>query len=158
MYREMMRQHDADDYYYFNEKYFDFISDALKDNASVFYAMLDNKPIGGAVFLFNENTMHYHLAGMHREYRNLAAGNLLLFEAAIWAGNHGITRMHLGGGLNENDSLFKFKKQFSKNGLLPFYVGRTIFIRSAYDRLLQIRKQLDPDFNADNHYMIQYRR
>lgn len=158
MYCETMQQHDADDYYYFNEKYFDFLRDTLKDNAAVFYTMLDNRPIGGAIFLFNEKIMHYHLAGMHREYRNLAAGNLLLYEAAIWAGKNGITQMHLGGGLNENDNIFGFKKQFNKNGRLPFYVGRTIFIRPAYDRLLHIRKQLDPKFDINNHFLIQYRR
>lgn len=158
MYCETMRQHDADDYYCFSQRYFEFIRDALKDNAAVFYAILDNKPVCGAIFLFNENAMHYHLAGMHREYRHLAAGNLLLYEASIWAGKNGIARMHLGGGFNENDSLFGFKKQFNKNGRLPFYVGRTIFIRQTYDRLLQIRKQTDPEFDVNNHFLIQYRR
>jgi hypothetical protein len=157
MYCETMRQHNADDFYYFSEEYFEFMGNALKSNATIFYAMLDNRPISGAVFLFNDKIMHYHLAGMHREYRNLAAGNLLLYEAAGWAERNGITQMHLGGGLSENDSLFLFKKQFNKNGRLPFYVGRTIFIRSTYDWLLQVRKQLDPEFDVNNHFLIQYR-
>ena len=158
MYSETMRQLDADDYYYFSEQYFEYISGAFKDNAAVFYAMLNNQPVGGAVFLFNEKVMHYHLAGMHQEYRKLAAGNLLLYEAAIWASKNGITRMHLGGGLKENDSLFGFKKQFNKNGRLPFYIGRTIFIRQVYDYLLHIRKQSDPEFDVNNRFLIQYRR
>jgi hypothetical protein len=64
----------------------------------------------------------------------------------------------LGGGLSENDSLFGFKKQFNKNGRLPFYVGRTIFIRSVYDYLLGVRKQLDAEFDPNNDFLIQYRR
>lgn len=158
MYYETMRQHDADDYYYFHKKYFAFIESTLKDNAAIFYAMLDNKPIAGAMFLFNETTMHYHLAGMVREYRSLAAGNLLLYEAAVWACKSGIARMHLGGGLNESDNLFGFKKQFNKNGRLPFYIGGTIFIEQTYDHLLEIRKKADPEFDVNNPFLIQYRR
>ena len=158
MYSETMRQHNADEYYYFCEKYFAFIESALKDNAAIFYALLDHKPVAGAMFLFNEKTMHYHLAGMVQEYRNLAAGNLLLYEAALWAARNGITRLHLGGGLNKNDNLFGFKKQFNKNGLLPFYIGRTVFCEQTYDLLLQVRKRQDPEFDENNPHLIQYRR
>lgn len=158
MYRETMRQNNADDYYFFGEKYFAYLRDSLKENATILYAMLENQPVSGAIFLFKEKTMHYHLAGTHREYRSLAAGNLLLYEAAIWANKNGITRLHLGGGLSENDSLFSFKKQFNKNGRLPFYIGRTIFDRSAYDFLLRTRKQLDESLDMNNGFLIQYRR
>lgn len=158
MYRETMRRHGADEYYYFREKYFDFLKSALKENAAIFYAMLDDRPVAGAVFLFHEKTMHYHLASVAQEYRSLAAGNLLLYEAAIWAAQNGIGRLHLGGGLNANDSLFAFKKQFNKSGRLPFYIGRTVFCKQTYDWLLQIRKRLDPEFDVNNPYFIQYRR
>ena len=153
-----MRRNNADDYYYFNEEYFTYLRDSFKDNAMIFYAMLENEPISGAIFLFNEKSMHYHLAGTYWGNRNLAAGNLLVYEAAIWACKREITRMHLGGGLAENDSLFDFKAQFNKNGRLPFYIGRTIFDRPAYDFLLYKRKELDPEFDVNNGYMIQYRR
>ena len=125
---------------------------------AIFYAMLDDKPVAGAMFLLNENTMHYHLASAVQEYRPLAAGNLLLYEAALWAAHNGITRLHLGGGLRGNDNLFGFKKQFNKSGRLPFYIGRTVFCNQTYDWLLKLRKQLDPEFDVNNPYLIQYRR
>lgn len=158
MYCETMCQNSADDYYFFCEKYFDCLRDSLKDNATIFYAMLENKPVSGAIFLFNEKTMHYHLAGTLMDYRNFGASNLLLYEAAIWAVKKGITRLHIGGGLSENDSLFGFKKQFNRNGRLQFYIGRTIFDRTAYDFLLRTRKRLNESFDMNNGYMIQYRR
>ena len=157
MYQETMRWHHADDYYYFSEKYFEFLKDSLKDNAAIFYAVWENKAVGGAIFLFSEKTMHYHLAGMHREYRNLAAGNLLSYEAAVWAGRNGIKRLHLGGGQNKSDSLFEFKKQFNKNGRCPFYIGRTIFDQTAYNRLLDIREKAAGDFDRSDDFLIQYR-
>ncbi len=158
MYCETMRQHDADDYYYFQEEYFVFIKDALEENAAIFYAMLDDKPVAGAVFLFNEETMHYHLASVVQKYRHLAVGNLLVYEAAIWAAQNGVGRLHLGGGLKENDSLFGFKKQFNRYGRLPFYIGKIVFCSQTYDWLLRLRKQVDPEFDVNNPYLIQYRR
>ncbi len=158
IYHETMRRNNADDYYFFNEKYFSYLKDSLKDYATIFYAMAEDKPVSGAIFLFNEKNMHYHLAGTYRENRNLAAGNLLIYETAVWACKNGITRLHLGGGLTENDGLFGFKAQFNKNGRLPFYIGRTIFNSSAYNFLLRKRKELDPDFDVNSGYLIQYRR
>lgn len=157
MYFETMNQHEADNYYYFNQQYFNFLQEHLKENSAVFYAMLDDKPVSGGVFLFNEKTMHYHLSGMKKEYRKFAPGNLLIYQAAVWACKRGITKLHLGGGLKANDNLFGFKKQFNKNGRTPFYIGRTIFIKSAYDDLLKIRKQSDSHFDLNNDFLIQYR-
>ncbi|WP_026491179.1 lipid II:glycine glycyltransferase FemX [Butyrivibrio sp. XPD2002] len=156
IYEETMVKDDAEDYYFFAEDYFKEQLN-LKDNACFFYAMLDNKPIAGAIMYYNDNYMHYHLAGTHTEYRKYSPSNLLLYEAACWASEHGIKKFHLGGGMVEDDSLFGFKKQFNKNGRLPFYVGRTIFDNEEYNGLLEVRKELDPSFNTNNSRMTQYR-
>lgn len=101
--------------------------------------------------------MHYHLAGTRTEFRKFSPSNLLLYKAACWASERGIRQFHLGGGITQDDSLFGFKKQFNKSGRLPFYIGRTVFDMEGYKRLLQVRKNLDVEFNIDNARMIQYR-
>lgn len=106
---------------------------------------------------YNDDYMHYHLAGTHTEFRKYSPGNLLLYEAACWASEKGIKQFHLGGGIVENDSLFGFKKQFNKNDRLPFYIGRTIFDNNKYEYLMSVRKEHDHAFHADNSRMIQYR-
>ena len=156
IYEETMVRDDADDYYFFKEDYFREQSN-LKDNSCFFYAMLDNKPIAGAIMYYNDNYMHYHLAGTHTEYRKYSPSNLLIYEAACWASKQGIKKFHLGGGMVEDDNLFGFKKQFNKNGRLPFYVGRTIFDSDDYNYLLNLRKKLDSSFDTDNNRMTQYR-
>jgi hypothetical protein len=158
MYRETMRQHDANEYYLFDENYFEFLKNAFRDHAMILYATLGDKEISGAVFLHAQDKLHYHLSGTHFEYRNLAPGNLLLYEAAHWANRHGISMLHLGGGLSENDSLFGFKKQFNKNGRRHFYIGRTIFDQTAYNLMLDIRVKVASDFDRNNDFLIQYRR
>lgn len=156
MYKETMLKDNADDYYLFDDKYFESLK-SLNNNACFFYALLEGKPISGAIMYFNEKFMHYHLAGTHTEYRKYSPNNLLLYEAGCWASKRGIRQFHLGGGMRQNDSLFGFKKQFNKYGRCPFVVGRTIFDKEGYKELCQIRKKINPKFDESNEFMIQYR-
>ncbi len=156
MYEETMKRDQADEYYYFHEEYFE-AQVALREHACIFYAMLDGKPIAGSIMYYNDKFMHYHLSGSYAEYRNIAPTNLLLYEAARWASERGISQFHLGGGMAPDDGLFKFKKQFNKNGRLPFVVGKTVFDKKAYDRLMNLRSQFDTSFDPNNNRMIQYR-
>ncbi len=156
IYVETMKKDAADDYYFFGEDYFKAQLE-LKDNACMFYAMLDGHPIAAAIMYYNDKFIHYHLAGTITEYRKYAPSNLLLYEAACWASEQGIKRFHLGGGIVQDDNLFGFKKQFNKNGRLPFVIGRTVFDHEQYQKLLGIRNELDSEFNINNSRMIQYR-
>ena len=157
MYMETMKKNNAEEYYTFHEDYFEFLK-SMKENACIFYAIYEGKPISGAIMYFNDRFMHYHLSGTHTDYRKYSPGNLLLYEAACWASKNGIKMLHLGGGILPDDSLFGFKKQFNKNGRLPFYIGRTIFDKKIYCELLKIRKSLDDSFDENNNFMIQYRK
>ncbi len=157
IYIETMEKDKADDYYIFKDNYFQALF-SLSNNVNIFFATLDNTPISAAIMFYNDKFMHYHLAGTRTEFRQYSPNNLLLYEAACWANEQGITKFHLGGGLVQDDNLFGFKKQFNKNGRLPFYVGRTIFNEERYEQLLAIREEADPTFDRNNNFMIQYRR
>lgn len=156
LYKQTMERDRADEYYLFDDSYFDSLA-LLEDNARIFYALLEGQPISSSIILFNKKTMHYHLSGSDYEYRSLAAGNFLLYEAAKWGYRRGIRAFHLGGGMEDGDSLFNFKKKFNKKGRLPFYIGRTITDPERNLELLRIRKSVDPGFDVDNGRMIQYR-
>ena len=157
MYKDTMEKHNADEYYLFQDDYFRYLSQ-LNDNVALFYAVLDNKYIAGSIIFYNERYAHYHLSGSNYEYRKYSPSNLLLYEVAKWACEKGIEMFHLGGGMSSNDSLFGFKKQFNRNGFLPFVVGRTIFNKSIYNKLIDVRSKLDSSFDKENSFMIQYRR
>ena len=156
LYEETMLKDNADEYYFFNEDYFK-IQQSLHGNACFFYAIKEGTIIAGALMYYNENFMHYHLAGTRTEFRKFSPSNLLLYEAACWASKQGIKKFHLGGGITQDDNLFGFKKQFNKNGKLPFYIGRTIFDNNAYTSLLNKRKLIHFNFDINNNRLIQYR-
>ncbi len=158
LYNQTMDKDNAADYYYFNNEYFDILSE-LGESEQIFYAMLGDRPIAASIMLNINGTMHYHLSGSDMEFRGLCPSNLLLYEAAVWCAKNNITKFHLGGGVSiGEDGLLHFKKQFNKNGRIGFYVGRTIFDKEKYDYLLQQRLLNDPEFDVNNGFMIQYRR
>lgn len=157
IYNETMDNNVAEKYYYFKDEYYRVVSN-MNENGCIYYAYLNEKPISAAIILYNDDNMHYHLSGTLTDYRKYSPGNLLLYEAAIDACHMGISRFHLGGGIEPGDSLFGFKKQFNRNGHLPFIVGRSIFDNKSYEELLDRRQELDKEFNRNNEYMIQYRR
>ena len=158
IYEATMEHNEASRYYYFENSYYQYLIEHMRDNIEFFYSCYEGRIIGASLFFFNEEYMHYHLSGMYAQYRHLAATNLLLYEASLWASEKGIRLLHLGGGIEADDSLFGFKKQFNKNGRLPFYVGRIIFDKEAYQELLRFRKKKDENFDENNGFMIQYRK
>ena len=157
MYDETMEKHGADEYYTFSRKYFDSLCE-MRANACIFYAMYEGKAISSSIIYYNDKYAHYQLSGSHTEYRKYSPSNLLLYEVACWAHKKGIKSFHLGGGMTPDDSLFGFKKQFNKNGRVSFVVGRTIFDKDVYKKLLDIREEHDENFERNNGFMIQYRR
>lgn len=158
IYELTMDRLDAKRYYYFEHEYYEYLISQMGQYTKFFYAVLDHRIISASIFFYNDHFMHYHLSGTLFDYRAYAPTNLLLYQAALWANDHGISQLHLGGGTGIVDSLFNFKKQFNKKGHLPFWIGRTIIDRDSYDFLLSIRKKTDPDFDINNEYYIQYRK
>lgn len=157
IYNETMKCHEADTYYYFQNQYFDYLRNNLAKNMIFGYALYEEKIISASIFLYNELFMHYHLSGTLSDYRNLGAANLILTEAAFWAEKHGISKFHLGGGVEMEDSLLNFKKRFNKNGLIDFCIGCNIFLQNEFDFLVESRKKEDKTFDGDTPFLIKYR-
>lgn len=157
IYNETMKKNNAEDYYYFRRDYFEYIRDNMRDNIIFFYAVYEKKIISASIFFYNEKFMHYHLSGTLMEYNKLGATNLLLTTASTWAAHHKIEKFHLGGGVEKEDSLFRFKRHFNRNGLLDFCIGAEIYMSDEFERLVNLRKQYDKTFDETKPFLIKYR-
>lgn len=157
IYEATMQKNEAEEYYYFKKEYFDYLIQEMGEHMVFFYAYYEGIPISASIFFYNEKYMHYHLSGTLPEYRKLASANLLLSEAANWAAGRGIKKLHLGGGVGIEDSLLSFKKHFNRDGLIDFCIGRDIFDRETFDKLVELRKEHDGGFDAEKSFLIKYR-
>lgn len=144
IYNGTMDKDDAEQYYYFGEKFYESVLNDLPQNAQVFWAEKDGQVVAASIMLFTNGRMNYHLSGSLREFSSLAPTNLLLYEAALWGCANGYRTLYLGGGVGSGeDSLFKFKRAFYKGDLNHFFIGKRIYDQVRYDELLGIRTAIE---------------
>ncbi len=141
IYNATMEKDDADDYYYFGERFYESVLDDLPQNAQVFWAEKNGEVIAASIILLANGFINYHLSGSVKEYGTLAPTNLILYQVALWGCANGYRTFYLGGGVGSGeDSLFKFKRAFYKGDLNRFYIGKKIYDQEKYDELLAIRE------------------
>lgn len=128
----------AEDFYFFPKSYYDEYKQTFKGESMLCLAMLDGKAIAGSMFMFSDDYAHYHLSARDREYSRYAANNLILWYAIQKAKERGCKWFHFGGGTtgNDDDSLLKFKKEFSKT-LCEFWIGKRVHNQVVYAQIVE---------------------
>ena len=156
IYSKTMKNVNAADYYFFDEKYFKNFRLSLGKKQVLLVAKYESKFICGMLLMLNNNYAHYHLSGRKQEYSPLASNNLILNYAIKYARQQGCKYFHFGGGntTNENDHLLKFKSNFSKS-YANFYFGKKVHNQKVYDEVL---KQWEARaMNKNNNKLLKYR-
>lgn len=158
LYYETMNRNNTLSYYYFDRSYFyRQMEEMLLCKSYLLLAEYKNQIIGGILLLIGNEYAHYHLGASKTEYLSLRPNNLL-FDAMIeFSKSCGLKLLHLGGGYQENDSLFKFKTSFTNNNNYNYFLGKNILNEKIYKELSQIAaKSLSPI--SDSSYFPLYRR
>lgn len=145
LYNNTMYKLHADSSYFFDNNYYYQLKKNFR-NSFLGVVKHDDKVISSAIFLYSEDYGHYHLSGSDKEFLHLRPNNYMLWEAAKELQKHGIKKFHLGGGTNsdEGNSLFEFKKKFSKSTYL-FQIGKIIFNPDIYGTLCIVWEEANPD-------------
>lgn len=139
MYHSTMKHNQATDYYFFNPQFFDDIKNHQSEHLILANAYYQGEIIASALILSFDHFLHHHFSGSISEYRHLKPNNLLFYEIAKWGSKHGYESFHLGGGHeSEGDSLFRFKKSFSKSEPKDFYIGKKLHDPVKSDFLAQL--------------------
>lgn len=126
MYRMAMARLGAAPHWHFPNKWFQKLFEVLlTDNslggdATLLLGYYDDKPVAGCVIIHRHGTAYYHFAAHNLALPIKGMNHKLLHEAILWAKEAGLKRFHIGGGLRNNDGLFKFKSGFSR-ARLPVY-------------------------------------
>lgn len=136
IYNSTMDKLSADSFFYFTDQYYTTLKNNLKQNSFLGIVKYNNEIISSAIFFYNKPWGHYHLAGSKKDYLNLSPNNFLLWEASKELKRHGVELFHLGGGTDsdESNSLFQFKKKFSRS-LYQFEIGKVVFNEKIYNDL-----------------------
>lgn len=159
LYNGTMTDLHAEDFYFFPPAYYEEFKQTLKDNSLLCLAILDGKVIAGSLFMYSDYYAHYHLSARNREYSRFAANNLILWYSIQKAKERGCKWFHLGGGTtsNDDDSLLKFKREFSKQHG-DFWIGKRIHNQAVYDSVMaQWQEKYPESYEANKVKLLGYR-
>lgn len=86
-------------------------------------------------------TIHAHLSGTLKEYLYLSPAYIVKYATAVWGKEHGYELIHYGGGTSssEDNSLYQFKLNFTKDTIFDFYVGSRVWNKEVYEDLVSLR-------------------
>ncbi|MBS4034542.1 MAG: GNAT family N-acetyltransferase [Ignavibacterium sp.] len=131
MYKETMDRVNAQRYVYFSDSYFEATFRSLP--VVQFIVFKESTPIASAICLLSKNILHVHFEVSKTEYQIYRPNDFLFDEIIKFGINEGYKILHMGGGrtLNEDDSLLRFKKNFSDT-TTNFYTGNKIHNQEVY--------------------------
>lgn len=159
IYVQTMDHVKSEKYLYFNEDYILNIKRYLPENHKLIIAKIDNEIIGGLIILYNKDYAHYHLSARKLQYGSFALNNLLLDHSIMLAKRMGCRTFHFGGGTSsdENDSLLKFKSNFSKDKS-DFFIGKKVYNLAVYNEVVKQWKENYPQqYQKNKHLLLGYR-
>lgn len=156
MYSETMNRVKAHNYYYFSKQWFYDMVHLLRGNIFLFNAFYQGSIIGSSIFLGTGAVLNNYLSGTKSEGRHMGSHNLLIYIVALWAKSQGIKYFHLGGGLEPDDKLFKYKTAFSPIRA-QYYLGKVIHNHETYQYLSDRKLALLKDPSEKGDYFPLYR-
>lgn len=145
IYYSTMKRNLADGYYYFDESYFRNCLKLFKNNTLIVEVMYENKVIASALYFVYGDIIHAHLSGTLTKFLKLSPAYIIKYATAEWAKENGIKLIHYGGGITNDldDTLYKFKRKFSKETEFDFYTGEKIWNTHVYNLLCKMNYQAD---------------
>ena len=149
----------AEEFYFFPKSYYEEYKQTFKGSSMLCLALYNGKAIAGSMFMFSNDYAHYHLSARDREYSRYAANNLILWYGIQKAKERGCKWFHFGGGTtgNDDDSLLRFKKEFSKT-LCEFWIGKRVHNQSVYNLIIEQWQTLHSDsYNLNKAKLLGYR-
>lgn len=155
LYKETMDRQNALSYYYFP---YDQIVNQLNNTevyeAHLLFVYYEDKVISATILYTTKEFAHYYLGASAADYLQLRPNNLIFDYMVELSKEKGCNSLHLGGGYEEDDGLFRYKCSFSNDNVYDYYIGKSIFNQKIYDVLVDERKK---ERDLKENYFPRYR-
>ncbi len=139
LYEATMERRAAAKRYFFGDDYYTELLDGLGSDLLLAEVQdQDGAVVSSCLLMRHGRRLHYHLAGSNPDGALMGSNNLMMWTAAKFAAEQGISQFHLGGGLTESDGLARFKSTFGAD-TKDFHTGCAVIDADAYARLTQAR-------------------
>ena len=136
VYDETMLRRDAKSDYRFSLDFFVRFNQLLDGHFVYFNAVRDSQVISTELVLVSSQSVYSFLGGTVSASFDVRPNDLLKHEVILWAKSRGKRHFVLGGGYQSEDGIFRYKKAFAPNGLVPFETGERIINTKTYESLV----------------------
>lgn len=143
----MDRKH-AKEFYYFSKEYFEKCIKLFSKNIVLVKVNFNGEIIAAGFYLKYGTILHAHLSGTKSEFLELSPAYIIKYAMTIWGKENGYTLIHHGGGTSNSieDSLYQFKLKFTKDTIFDFYIGKKIWNKEIYEKLVERKGKENKDF------------
>jgi len=137
LYEHTLDRRDAPNHYRFTREFFESIHAQLPGQFVYAHALHDERVVSSELALVSERSVYSFLGGTQSDAYGLRPNDLLKYELILWSKAAGKSRFVLGGGYESDDGIFRYKRSFAPNGLVPFFVGRRVLDPDLYRDLTE---------------------
>lgn len=138
IYYSTMDRSDAEGEYYFSKQFYEDLNE-MKDNIMYFYVVYEGKIISAELVIYGSQNVYSYLGGTDREYFDVRPNDYLKYEIIKWAKEKGLKNFVLGGGYGADDGIYQYKLALAPHGEYDFHIGRKVFDKGSYDKLVALR-------------------
>lgn len=139
-YDTMKRRQASEDFYIPRERFEGLLESIGKQHGLMYVHVYDGDDVvASELLLLAQDTIYSFLGGSLNCAFSKRPNNLLKHEVILWGASNGYKGLVLGGGLSAHDELFRFKRSFDPDGILPFRLRKVIHDADAYASLVQAR-------------------
>ncbi|HSP22265.1 MAG TPA: GNAT family N-acetyltransferase [Planococcus sp. (in: firmicutes)] len=134
----MKRKEAAESYYYCFSSIQKQLMDTSVSKTHLLFIYSGEKVIAAAILYTTKYFAHYHLGASDKNYLDLRPNNLLFNSMVVLAKKMNCSLLHLGGGYQESDSLFKYKSSFTNDNNYDYFLGTNIYNLQIYAELVEM--------------------
>lgn len=145
LYLSTMDRRNAAARYYFDEGFFKRISSELPRNRLV-AEVRDScgALVSGELVLTSDKYLYSFLGGTAEDAFALRPNDLLKHAVIDYGRTNGFEGYVLGGGLERDDGIYRYKRSFEPSGSMPFMKLEMVCNARVYRELVASRRKADP--------------
>lgn len=142
IYYATMDRNNASETFYFSESFFRQFAGPLREYALFFHVLDGSEIVSTELVLNSSHHLYSFLGGTKSDAYPKRPNDLLKHEICLWGVQNDKKAFLLGGGYGgQEDGIFKYKRTFSPEGVVPFYLMRMTHDADAVEDLCQMRRQ-----------------
>lgn len=139
IYRRTLERRAAGSEYWFSETFFERFATDLRGHYVLCMVYEGRTAVSCELVLVGARRAYSFLGGTEAYSFPMRPNDLLKHEVIHWAAETGLEHYVLGGGVAGEDGIFRYKREFSPTGVVPFSVATAVLDPPAYERILTRR-------------------